>query len=80
MRALRRQAGPLKLEFWSLPYLSAFICRIQGAKDLLRAAHLPLLPCDDPHVDDDLKRIHKGKSLRNPLRWLDELVVDTNQS
>jgi hypothetical protein len=34
-----------------------------AAKDLLRAAQLPLLPRDDPHVDDDLKRIHKGKSL-----------------
>jgi hypothetical protein len=34
-----------------------------AAKDLLRAAQLPLLPRDEPHVDDDLKRIHKGKSL-----------------
>jgi hypothetical protein len=35
----------------------------QAAKDLLRAAQLPLLPNDDPHVDADLKRIHKGKAL-----------------
>jgi hypothetical protein len=34
-----------------------------AAKDLLRAAQLPLLPRDEPHVDDDLKRIHKGKAL-----------------
>ena len=34
-----------------------------AAKDLLRASNLPLLPCDEPHVDDDLKRIHKGKPL-----------------
>ena len=34
-----------------------------AAKDLLRAAQLPLLPRDDPHVDGDLKRIHKGKPL-----------------
>ena len=34
-----------------------------AAKDLLRAAQLPLLPRDDPHVDADLKRIHKGKAL-----------------
>jgi hypothetical protein len=34
-----------------------------AAKDLLRAAQLPLLPRDEPHVDDDLKRIHKGKPL-----------------
>lgn len=34
-----------------------------AAKDLLRAAQLPLLARDEPHVDEDLKRIHKGKSL-----------------
>jgi hypothetical protein len=34
-----------------------------AAKDLLRAAHLPLLPSDESHVDEDLKRIHKGKTL-----------------
>ena len=34
-----------------------------AAKDLLRAAQLPLLPRDDPRVDNDLKRIQKGKSL-----------------
>ena len=34
-----------------------------AAKDLLRAAALPLLPRDDPHVDADLKRIQKAKPL-----------------
>jgi hypothetical protein len=34
-----------------------------ATKDLLRAANLPLLPSDEPHVDEDLKRIHKGKPL-----------------
>ena len=34
-----------------------------AAKDLLRAAHLPLLPNDELRVDVDLKRIHKGKAL-----------------
>jgi hypothetical protein len=34
-----------------------------AAKDLLRAAHLPLLPSDESHVADDLKRIQKGKAL-----------------
>lgn len=34
-----------------------------AAKDLLRAAQLPLLPRDEPHVDADLKRIHKAKPL-----------------
>ena len=33
------------------------------AKDLLRAAQVPLLPRDEPHVDDDLKRIQKDKPL-----------------
>ncbi|HEY1863675.1 MAG TPA: hypothetical protein VGG77_08295 [Roseiarcus sp.] len=34
-----------------------------AAKDLLRAAQLPLLSRDEPHVDQDLKRIQKGKAL-----------------
>ena len=34
-----------------------------AAKDVLRAAQLPLLPRDEPHVDDDLKRIQKDKPL-----------------
>ena len=29
----------------------------------MRAAHLPLLPSDESHVSDDLKRIQKGKPL-----------------
>ena len=33
------------------------------AKDLLRASDLPLLARDEPHVDADLRRIHKGKPL-----------------
>src|SRR5579863_6681071 len=35
----------------------------RAAKDLLRAARLPLLPSDESHVEADLKRIHKGKAL-----------------
>jgi len=34
-----------------------------AAKDLLRASALPLLPRDEPRVEDDLKRISKGKPL-----------------
>jgi hypothetical protein len=34
-----------------------------AAKDLLRASNLPLLPREDPHVDEDLSRIRKGKNL-----------------
>jgi hypothetical protein len=33
------------------------------AKDLLRASALPLLPRENPRVDEDLKKIHKGESL-----------------
>ena len=33
------------------------------AKDILRACHLPLLPTEERHVGENLKRIHKGKSL-----------------
>jgi hypothetical protein len=34
-----------------------------AAKDLLRASALPLLPRDESRVEDDLKRINKGKPL-----------------
>jgi hypothetical protein len=33
------------------------------AKDVLRASRLPLLPPDELHVAEDLKRIRKGKRL-----------------
>jgi hypothetical protein len=33
------------------------------AKDVLRASRLPLLPSDERHVAEDLKRIRKGKAL-----------------
>ena len=34
-----------------------------AAKDLLRASALPLLPRDESHVEENLKRINKGKPL-----------------
>ena len=34
-----------------------------AAKDVLRAAQLPLLPRDERHVDADLQRIEKSKPL-----------------
>lgn len=37
------------------------------AKDLLRAADLPLLPATNPHVASDLKKIRKGRSLSQVL-------------
>jgi hypothetical protein len=36
---------------------------LHEAKDLLRASGLPLLPRDESQVQQDLKRIHKGKPL-----------------
>jgi hypothetical protein len=33
------------------------------AKDILRASNLPLLPVDERHVAEDLKRIRKNKAL-----------------
>src|ERR1700743_983132 len=33
------------------------------AKDVLRASRLPLLPEDERHVAEDLKKIRKGKAL-----------------
>ena len=33
------------------------------AKDILRASHLPLLPTQELHVADNLKKIRKGKPL-----------------
>jgi hypothetical protein len=35
----------------------------QHAKDILRAARLPLLPVDDPEVAKDLKKVRKGTAL-----------------
>ena len=34
-----------------------------AAKDLLRASNLPLLPREEAHVEEDLTKIRKGKSL-----------------
>ncbi|HEY4123827.1 MAG TPA: hypothetical protein VGM36_04385 [Rhizomicrobium sp.] len=34
-----------------------------AAKDLLRAAGLLLLAREEPHVEEDLKKIHRGKAL-----------------
>jgi hypothetical protein len=55
----------------------------RAAKDLLRASELPLLGVDDPHVDEDLKRIHKAKALPpvllirgNMLRGVPLVVAD----
>lgn len=33
------------------------------AKDILRAAQLPLLPADNLHVNENIKKVKKGKKL-----------------
>ena len=47
----------------------------RAAKDLLRAARLPLLPSDESHVEADLKRIHKGKALAPVLLVRDDIAT-----
>jgi len=47
----------------------------RAAKDLLRAADLPLLSRDDPHVDEDLKKIRKGKPLAPVLLIRGEMNI-----
>ena len=49
----------------------------RSAKDLLRACCLPLLPKDDPHVDDDLGKIHKGKAMAPVLLVRGDLAKDS---
>jgi hypothetical protein len=44
------------------------------AKDLLRAARLPLLPDDNAHVAADLDKVHKGQSLSPVLLIQGDLV------
>ena len=38
-------------------------CLERIAKDILRASNLPLLPRDESHVSDNVKKIRKGKPL-----------------
>ena len=45
------------------------------AKDLLRASALPLLPSDNPHVADDLKKVHAGKLLSPVLLVRGEIAT-----
>jgi hypothetical protein len=46
------------------------------AKDLLRASALPLLPRDESHVENDLKRINKGKPLSPVLLIQGDMSFD----
>jgi hypothetical protein len=48
----------------------------QHAKDILRAAGLPLLPADDPEVAKDLKKIVKGAPLAPILLVRGELATN----
>jgi hypothetical protein len=44
------------------------------AKDILRACNLPLLPTDERHVAENLRRIHKGKTLSPVILIQGDLV------
>ena len=48
------------------------------AKDLLRASNLSLLPRDEAHVQEDLKRIHKHKALSPVLLIRGDLSAGTS--
>ena len=48
----------------------------QAAKDILRAARLPLLPADDPEVAKDLKKVSKGTPLSPVLLIRGQLQGD----
>jgi len=47
----------------------------RDAKDILRAARLPLLPADDPAVRRDLKKVRKGVRLSPVLLVRGDLVA-----
>jgi hypothetical protein len=49
---------------------------VQRAKDIMRAAGLPLLPADDPEVASELKKIAKGKPLSPILLVRGELGLN----
>lgn len=59
---LRLIASPELVEVWTA-LLSQAPTVHQHAKDILRAARLPLLPADDPEVKKDLKRVANGEIL-----------------
>jgi hypothetical protein len=49
---------------------------LQHAKDILRAARLPLLPGDDPEVVKDLKKVAKGRALSPILLVRGDISAD----
>ena len=51
-----------------------------AAKDLLRAAELPLLPRDDPHVDEDLKKSTRESRWRQFLLFAATSPSDSRSS
>jgi len=48
------------------------------SKDILRASLLPLLPADNIHVSQNIKKVKKGKGLLSPVllvRGEDKLII-----
>lgn len=50
---------------------------LKKAKDVLRAARLPLLPKDNPHVAADLAKVHAGAALSPVLLVRGDLIAGT---
>lgn len=59
---LQLMAAPAQVEVLTAKLSQAATVQ-RHAKDILRAARLPLLPADDPEVAKDLKRVGKGVAL-----------------
>jgi hypothetical protein len=72
---LRLLVGPALVEVL-VSLLSHAPTVSQQAKDILRAAQLPLLPNDDPEVAKDLKRVAKSKPLSPILLVRGDLSAD----
>lgn len=51
---------------------------IKKAKDILRASRLPLLPKENTHVKDDIRKVKAGKKLSPVLlvRYRDLIIAD----
>ncbi|GAA3153404.1 hypothetical protein GCM10020255_033370 [Rhodococcus baikonurensis] len=66
------QLGATPVQVQALVYaLKTATLVSKKAKDILRAAGLPLLPVDNPHVAADLKKIRKGIAL-SPILLVQE--------
>jgi hypothetical protein len=66
--------GPAQVEAFTTALSHAATVQ-QHAKDILRAARLPLLPASDPEVAKDLRRVAKGTALSPILLIRGDLIA-----